>query len=103
MTTLREALDLYTQKAWIVDSYHRGFEQLRLQITTNSNLPQYASMEKVTHFLRQLYRDWADDLARDFAKLCDRVGFLPEEELQQRHIFERHCLPLITTPEKDGA
>jgi hypothetical protein len=103
VTTLREALDLYTQKAWIVDSYHRGFEQLRLQITTNSNLPQYASMEKVTHFLRQLYRDWADDLARDFAKLCDRVGFLPEEELQQRHIFERHCLPLITTPEKDGA
>jgi hypothetical protein len=103
VTTLREALDRYTQKAWIVDSYHRGFEQLRLQITTNSNLPQYASMEKVTHFLRQLYRDWADDLARSFAKLCDRIGFLPEEELQQRHIFERYCLPLITTPEKDGA
>jgi len=100
VATLREALDLYTQKAWIVDSYHRGFEQLRLQITTNSNLPQYASMEKVTHFLRQLYRDWADDLARDFAKLCDRVGFLPEEELQQRHIFERYCLPLINKTEQ---
>ena len=101
VATLREALDLYTQKAWIVDSYHRGFEQLRLQITTNSNLPQYASMEKVTHFLRQLYRDWADDLARDFAKLCDRVGFLPEEELQQRHIYERHCLPKINIEQGD--
>ena len=100
--TLREALDIYTQKAWIVDYYHRRFEQLRLQMS-NSNLPQFASMVKVTNFLRQLYRDWADDLARGFAKLCDRVGFLPEEELQQRHIFERYCLPLITTPEKDGA
>ncbi|OYQ61654.1 hypothetical protein B9G53_26265 [Pseudanabaena sp. SR411] len=93
--TLREALDLYTKKAWIVDYYHRRFEQLRLQMS-NSNLPQFASMVTVTNFLRQLYRDWADDLARGFAKLCDRVGFLPEEELQQRHIFERYCLPLIT-------
>ncbi|ELS34129.1 MULTISPECIES: BREX-6 system phosphatase PglZ [Pseudanabaena] len=100
--TLREALDIYTQKAWIVDYYHRRFEQLRLQMS-NSNLPQFASMVTVTNFLRQLYRDWADDLARGFAKLCDQVGFLPEEELQQRYIFERYCLPLITTPEKDGA
>lgn len=99
--TLREALDLYTKKAWTVDYYHRRFEQLRLQMS-NSNLPQFASMVTVTNFLRQLYRDWADDLARSFAKLCDRVGFLPEAELQQRHIFERYCLPLITTPEKDG-
>lgn len=103
VATLREALDRYTQKAWTVDSYHRCFEQLRLQITTNNNLPQFTSMEKVTNFLRQLYRDWADDLARDFAKLCDRVGFLPETELQQRHIFESYCLPLMTAPEKDGA
>jgi len=100
VATLREALDRYIQKAWTVDSSHRCFEQLRLQITTNNNLPQFTSMEKVTNFLRQLYRDWADDLARDFAKLCDRVGFLPEEELQQRHIFERHCLPFINRTEQ---
>ena len=95
LDTLHEAMERYTKRGVYVDYAHRRFEQLRLQITTNSNLPQYASMEKVTNFLRQLYRDWADDLARDFAKLCDRVGFLPEEELQQRHIFERHCLPKI--------
>lgn len=94
VTTLREAMALYTQKYWIVDYFHRRFEQLRLQML-NNNLPQFAEMVTVTNFLRQLYRDWADDLARDFAKLCDRVGFLPEEELQQRHIFERHCFPLM--------
>jgi hypothetical protein len=97
--TLREAMERYTKKGVLVDYAHRHFEQMRLQMS-NNNLPQFASMVKVTNFLRQLYRDWADDLARDFAKLCDRVGFLPEEELQQRHIFERYCLPLINKTEQ---
>ena len=49
---------------------------------------------------RHAYRDWADDLARAFTRVCLSHGFLPDEALQQRTIYDRVVEPLAREGER---
>ena len=80
-TSLREALDYYTQSGYEVDKSHRRFEQQRLKLL-EPTLPHFAQLLEAADGLRMLYRAWADILAEDFANLCVTEGFLPDEDLR---------------------
>ncbi len=92
-TSLREALDYYTQSGYEVDKSHRRFEQQRLKLL-EPTLPHFAQLLDAADGLRTLYRSWADVLAEDFANLCVTEGFLPDEDLQQRSLYDQIVHPL---------
>ena len=92
--TLRDALDCYIKSGYTVDLAHRHFEQTRLKLL-DAGSPQFSEIVSASDALRDLYRHWADASARAFADLCDREGFLPEAELQQRQLFERYVMPRL--------
>lgn len=97
--SLDEATDRYAAEAHLVDRAHRHFEQRRLALL-ESRLPHFGALQEVVGALRRLYRTWADQLARDFTRVCKDGGFLPSDGLQQRTLFEQVVLPLTTTGEK---
>lgn len=97
--TLREALDYYTQFGYQVDHIHRQFEQQRLKLL-ESTLPHYSSLQEIGAPLQRQYRAWADQLAQDFAKICEVDGFLPEADLQQRTLYEQVVHPLTQNHRK---
>jgi hypothetical protein len=99
ITTLREALDSYTQSAYQVDRLHRRFEQQRLNLLEPS-LPHFTQLLEVANHLRVQYRAWADQLAEDFAAICQAEGFLPEDDLQQRTLYDQVIHPLTQTKAK---
>jgi hypothetical protein len=55
---------------------------------------------EVVILLRELYRQWADSLARDFTRVCQSCGFLPEPELRQRNLYDQVVHPLTVGGEK---
>ena len=91
--TLREALDLYTQSGHRIDNAHRHLEQKRLK-QLDTTLPYFTLLQSALDRLRALHRQWADTLAEEFTALCEREGFLPEAELQQRTLYEQVVHPL---------
>lgn len=91
--TLREALDRYTQSGYRIDNAHRHLEQKRLK-QLDTTLPHFTLLQSALDRLRILYRQWADTLAEEFTALCEREGFLPEAELQQRTLYEQVVHPL---------
>jgi hypothetical protein len=94
--SLGEAMERYaslSSGAFEVDRCHRRFEQQRLTLL-ESRLPHYTALQEVVFALRQLYRKWADRLARDFSALCKEHGFLPDEAQQQRNLFDQVVFPL---------
>lgn len=91
--SLREALDIYTRSAFEVDSAHRHFEQERLR-RLGPQLPHFAMLLQAADRLRATYRTWADTLGVDLNAICQREGFLPEADLQQRTIYEQVVHPL---------
>jgi hypothetical protein len=97
--TLREALEFYTQSAYAVDKAHRRFEQQRLKLL-EPTLPHFAQLLEAGDKLRFKYRNWADTLAQDFATLCTREGFLPDDDLQQRTLYDQVVHPLTQTNKK---
>ncbi|MBW4672228.1 MAG: BREX-6 system phosphatase PglZ [Cyanomargarita calcarea GSE-NOS-MK-12-04C] len=97
--SLREALEYYTQSGYQVDIAHRHFEQQRFKLL-ESTLPHFAQLLEVANQLRQKYRTWADNLAQDFTAICTAEGFLPEEDLQQRTLYEQVVHPLTQTNKK---
>jgi hypothetical protein len=97
--SLDEATALYASAAFEVDRAHRRFEQRRLALL-ESRLSHYGALREVATALRQKHRDWADQLCKDFARLCQEQGFLPSPELRQRNLFEQVVHPLTLTSEK---
>ena len=97
--SLREALEYYTQSGYQVDKAHRRFEQQRFKLL-ESTLPHFAQLLEAADLLRQKYRTWADNLAEDFTAICTAEGFLPEENLQQRTLYEQVVHPLTQTDKK---
>lgn len=93
VTNLREALEHYTQCGYEVDRSHRRFEQQRLKLL-EPTLPYFAQLLEAADGLRVRYRAWADVLAEDFANLCATEGFLPDEDLQQRSLYDQVVHPL---------
>ncbi|MFM2310979.1 MAG: hypothetical protein RLZZ04_255 [Cyanobacteriota bacterium] len=91
--SLREAMGYYTTTGYQIDKIHRHFEQQKFQLL-ETTLPYYTQLVAITHILRQKYRAWADRLAEDFANICAKNGFLADEDLQQRRIYDRLVHPL---------
>ena len=92
-STLEDAVERYAREAYGVDRAHRAFEQ-RWNELRDPELPHWEELREVVALVRARYRDWADRLARDFSALCVRHGFLPDEGLQQRTLFEQVVRPL---------
>jgi len=63
-------------------------------------LPHFGPLQEVVGALRRAHRAWADQLAKDFAALCQEHGFLPPPSLQQRTLYEQVVHPLTLTSEK---
>lgn len=93
--TLREALEAYCDRGAAVDRAHRCLEQKRATelSLTPSDFPSV--FLPLGDMLRQLYHTWATTLADTFATLCDRNGFLPDPDLQQRTLYTDLVQPLI--------
>lgn len=96
---LWDILEYYTQSAYKVDKAHRRFEQKRFKLL-DSTLPHFAQLLEATDLLRRYYRTWADNLARKFNAICTTEGFLPDDELQQRTLYEQVVHPLIQANEQ---
>ncbi|HSP81702.1 MAG TPA: BREX-6 system phosphatase PglZ [Myxococcaceae bacterium] len=96
---LADAVERYTRTAFEVDRAHRRFEQKRLALI-EPRLPHLGDLQEAFATLRRCYRDWADALARDFSALCREHGFLPEDSLQQRSLYEQVVHPLTTGSDK---
>ncbi|MGB8929879.1 MAG: BREX-6 system phosphatase PglZ [Anaeromyxobacteraceae bacterium] len=93
--TLAEAVGHYTGSAYEVDRAHRRFEQRQVHLL-GSQLPHLGELKGCVRSLRLSYREWADQLARDFTKVCKSDAFLPEDSLQQRTLFDQVVLPLAS-------
>jgi hypothetical protein len=91
--TLDAAVEKYAASAYLVDRAHRRFEQ-RQTTLLDSQVPHFGDLKEIVRTLRASHRAWADQLSRDFAGICSRVGFLPDGALQQRNLFEQVVLPL---------
>ena len=84
---LSAALDRYTSSGCRVDLAHRRMEQIR----TKCLLPGVQEFERLKLMIgsvRHQWRAWADRWARDFNAACQKHGFLPARELQQRRLFD---------------
>lgn len=97
--SLDEAIERYTGDAFQVDRAHRRFEQRRIQVL-EPRLPHFGDFQEVVGDLRRRQRTWADQLARDFTRLCREQGFLPDEGFQQRTLFEQVVYPMTTGGER---
>jgi hypothetical protein len=94
-----EALTKYVDTAALVDRSHRRFEQEWLR-RLDTKMPHFGALQEVLGDLRQLHRAWADQLAKDFTRLCKKEGFLPPPHLQQRTLYEQVVQPMAFGGEK---
>ncbi|HJL14234.1 MAG TPA: BREX-6 system phosphatase PglZ [Sandaracinaceae bacterium LLY-WYZ-13_1] len=90
-----EALDAYTERGAAVDRAHRRLEQLRLKLLS-PQLPEFEALRARLDEMREVWRAWADGWAEAFNALCQREGFLPPSELQQRQLFDEVVRPEAT-------
>ena len=96
---LDEAVARYAESAHRVDRCHRRLEQQRLRLL-EPRLPHYGELHAALAALRARYHAWADELCRDFSALCRAHGFLPEDALQQRTLYEQVVHPLLDGADK---
>lgn len=99
VTSLEEAIECYVRLAAPVDAAHRQFEQ-RYAAVYDHRLPEISDLNVAFDQLRRAWSDWADALAKDFARVCRAHGGLPPPELQQRSLFDQVVLPLVRPDEK---
>ena len=98
--TLRDALNTYTRSGYKVDMAHRQLEQMRSQLL-DIHLPHFNALQNCADTLRQTYRDWANNCAIAFARLCEASSFLPEADLQQRTLYDECVAPLLKSTLKN--
>ncbi|MGB8297555.1 MAG: BREX-6 system phosphatase PglZ [Polyangia bacterium] len=99
ITSHEDALARYAETAFRVDRAHRRFEQERAR-RLDHRVPHFGSLQEVVGILRQLHRDWANQLAKDFTRVCRSCGFLPEPDLRQRNLYEQVVQPLTLGGER---
>ena len=97
--TLAEAVEAYATRGYLVDLAHRRFEQ-RHQEIMSGDVHDRDGLLAVIQAARHAYRDWADDLARAFTRVCLAQGFLPDEALQQRTLYDRVIAPMAREGER---
>jgi hypothetical protein len=93
--SLEEATVAYQERGARVDQAHRQLEQRRLALLYPS-LPQFDRLRRQLDGLRLLWRQWADEWAVAFNRLCRTHGFLPGPGHQQRNLFEEVVRPFTT-------
>ena len=98
--TLRDALNIYTRSGYKVDMAHRQLEQMRSQVL-DIHLPHFNALQNCADTLRQTYRNWANNCAIAFARLCEASSFLPEADLQQRTLYDECVAPLLKSTLKN--
>lgn len=96
---LGDAARLYAEGGAVVDRRHRHLEQ-QAEALLYRGVPHYPLLRSLLNAARSLYRDWSDQQARAFTKLCEQHGALPAAEYQQRRIFEDVVLPSLDDKEK---
>lgn len=99
VTSHEEALAAYAETAFRVDRAHRRFEQ-ELARRLDYHVRHSGALQEVAGILRQLHRNWANQLAKDFTRVCRSRGFLPEPDLRQRNLYEQVVQPLTLGGEK---
>lgn len=99
LRSFEDALAKYAEQAALADRAHRRFEQEWLR-GLDTQMPHFGILQEVLGALRQRHRTWADQLARDFTRLCQAEGFLPPAKLQQRTLYEQVVQPLAFGGEK---
>ncbi len=91
---LGAAVQRYEQRGAAVDAAHRRLEARRLTLL-DSALPKAEVLRARLDAMRRPVREWSDAWASDFNALCRAEGFLPEERLLQRAIFDEVVKPLV--------
>lgn len=87
-----EAVTCYVSVGYAVDQAHRHLEQV-LAVRKGAAFPERDTLRTRIAEVRECWRTWADQWARDFNDLCRTEGFLPALELQQRTIFDEVVRP----------
>ncbi|MCR9202526.1 MAG: BREX-6 system phosphatase PglZ [Planctomycetaceae bacterium] len=83
----------YTQRGAAVDRAHRELLQWQQLLIRKSLLPD--TLRACCVHVQQVWSDWARQWATDFNAVCQRDGFLPTRDRQQRFQFEDRVRPLI--------
>jgi hypothetical protein len=99
ITSHEDAVTRYADGAFRVDRAHRRFEQERAR-RLDPQLPHFGALQEVVGILRKLHRTWADELSRDYARVCRNSGFLPPAGLRQRSLYDQVVQPMAQAGEK---
>ncbi len=91
--SLHLAVEAYVKRGAAVDEAHRRLEQRRTALI-HLRLPESEVLRARLDKMRNVWRTWADEWARDFNRLCQMQGFLPPPSLQQRTLFDDVVRPL---------
>ncbi len=95
--SLEAAVDVYAERGAAVDQAHRHLEQRRIK-QLHPQLPEFEKLRALLDQMRQLWRTWANQWARDFNGLCRAHGFLPDAARQQRTLFDDVVRPMTQEP-----
>ncbi len=93
MGGLAGAVERYVAHGAAVDQAHRHLEQVRAA-RIHTPLPERDTVRLRLGEVREAWRTWADQWARDFNALCRQDGFLPGPSLQQRTLFDEIVRPM---------
>ncbi len=89
-TSLDEAARRYAEIAAPVDRAHRRFEQRHVALF-GPLLPEQTRLSEAFEKLRFAWSDWADLLAKDFARICRDAGPLPPPSCSSAPSSTRWC------------
>ncbi|MEE9383582.1 MAG: BREX-6 system phosphatase PglZ [Nannocystaceae bacterium] len=99
-SSLREAAERYVQHGAQVDRLHRQLGQMREPQIHRHRIPHFEELRTALDAAEAGWEVWAEALAQDWTKLCEREGALPCSELQQRRVFDDVVAPLLADDEK---
>ncbi len=95
-SNLAQAAERYARHGHTVDSAQRRLEQARGQLHL-VQLDEFPALLQCLNQVRTVYRRWADAQAIAFNALCKNSGFLPDNALQQRTLFDDVVRPAVNT------
>ncbi|MCC6811540.1 MAG: BREX-6 system phosphatase PglZ [Deltaproteobacteria bacterium] len=97
VTSLDAATERYVEHGAAVDRAHRSLIQQRESLL----YPQVTEFHVLRPRLDEMHarwRAWADAWATDWNGVCQRSGFLPAADLQQRTLFDQVVRPIAADP-----
>lgn len=96
--SLEEAATRYGDALFAVDQKHRLFEQRYHR--DKQDVEDEETLTDARDAVRKKYRQWADRITAEFAKLCEDVGPLPAPDQRQRAVYEQFVHPIIERGER---